>query len=756
MLLKITKIKEFGIFKNFSWDTTINTFKKRNLIYGWNYSGKTTFSKLFCNLENKNKVHFPLSEFTVQIERQSETFTQDQLETFPYLVKVFNSSYAKGIFSWDNEHTDGFQPILFYLGDEAGDIQPKIDGLKNRWYPKIEAIQKKNETVVSEFEEYAKDSGKFSKQATIVRGYLNDQIKSSEFNKSHFILLVNEVKGDLPKYTLSPDKAAETRQQAIATNEFLQQSTIFNLSEDISKIGNTVKGILEDTAPKSVPIPELDEDKNVFNWVQTGLEIHKGADKCKFCESELKDERIKLLNEYYSDKLQEIQEAIRKVLEEIEADRQGLNFDFPHESDIANHLRGKFRKGVKDYMAKRAIYVAELEKFKSDLIRKSGSLFTVIKATAFNVITVDSEFQNVLAIIIEHNSFVDKFEDRKKEARNLIQRHYVAIYLTAEDYIKKEFNSAIALGLVNRCKSKLQDQTIEIAKLESHLKNTVKGQEELNIYLKIFLNRDDIKIDIINDKFVLKRGLHPATNLSEGEKTAIAFAYFLTELKSLQKEKKLKDTIIFFDDPISSLDSNHVFQVRSLLQFFFAKADDYLQLFIATHSFEFFSVMLDSALFRNENTSDIKAEKCPYYLINRSTADTSVIKNLPKSLRSHKSEYAHIFAILKEYSELTDKELFEFKILLPNALRRFLELYTMFKFPKGFCEIDERMKEIFSPEDGIFHNTKLYHWFSHQNQFEKVAQHDSKLDLIDEAISEVIEHIKENDALHWKGLTSNR
>lgn len=300
---------------------------------------------------------------------------------------------------------------------------------------------------------------------------------------------------------------------------------------------------------------------------------------------------------------------------------------------------------------------------------------------------------------------------------------------------------------------KLDENNNEISRLTGLLKNTVKGQQELDGYLKIFLNRDDIQIAIEKEKFILKRGENPANNLSEGEKTAIAFAYFLTELKSMKQEDKLKDTIIFFDDPISSLDSNHIFQVRSLIQHFFKDKNDYLQLFISTHNFEFFSVMLDSKLFKNENRADTKPEKCPYYLINRMTSDASIIKNLPKTLRSHKSEYAHIFTILKDYNDSSTKDTFEFKIFLPNALRRFLELYTLFKYPQGFSEVDDRLNIIFSPEDGLFHNTKLYHWFSHQNQFEKVAQHDGKLILIDDAISEVMNHIEENDRLHWKGLT---
>ncbi|MDP2038396.1 MAG: AAA family ATPase [Ignavibacteria bacterium] len=752
MLTKLNKVKNFGIFKDFTWVTSINPFKKRNLIYGWNYSGKTTFSKLFNNLEKKSKIHFPEAEYTFEIEKNNDTYTQEQLSDFPYLVKVFNSFYIKNLFSWDKDYQEGFEPIFFYLGDEAGDIQPQIDTIRNKWNLKIEAIKLKNETIVSAFEDYSKESGKFSKQATEIRKYLNDQIKSNEFNKSHFIAFVTEVKTDVTKHALPAVKVLEVKQQALAENDFVQQGETFPLSESLDKIGKKVKGVLEDTAPKSVPFPELDANENLFKWVQTGLELHKDSSKCKFCDNELKAERKESLNQYYSEKLQEIQREIQKIREAISVDKKELDFEFPHESKIAKHLRDKYIKVVKEYEEQKKKYFDELAVFELDLKRKEGSYFGSITAASFTDVSVDAFVENVKVVIKEHNLFVEKFDEKKKEALALILRHYVAEYLTAEDYLTKEKNNETATNLVKRCKSKIDENNAEIARLESLLKNTVKGQEELNIYLKIFLNRDDIQIAIEKDKFVLKRGFHYATNLSEGEKTAIAFAYFLTELKSLKKEKKLNNTIVFFDDPISSLDSNHIFQVRSLIQYFFKDKDEYLQLFIATHNFEFFSVLLDSNLFKNDNTKDTKSEKCPYYLLNRTAADTAVIKNLPKSLRSHKSEYAHLFAILKEYNESTSKETFEFIVLLPNALRRFLELYTLFKYPKGFCEVDERLKKVFSPEDGLFHNTKLYHWFSHLNQFEKVAQHDNKLILIDDAIDEILKHIKTNDSLHWKGL----
>ena len=58
----------------------------------------------------------------------------------------------------------------------------------------------------------------------------------------------------------------------------------------------------------------------------------------------------------------------------------------------------------------------------------------------------------------------------------------------------------------------------------------------------------------------------------------------------------LSSTIIYIDDPISSLDSNHIFQVNALLkEFFFTRQDENSgweiscdQLFFSTHNFDFF------------------------------------------------------------------------------------------------------------------------------------------------------------------------
>ena len=56
---------------------------------------------------------------------------------------------------------------------------------------------------------------------------------------------------------------------------------------------------------------------------------------------------------------------------------------------------------------------------------------------------------------------------------------------------------------------------------------------------------------------------------------AISFSHFLVTLRSIELKNELIEYIIFIDDPISSLDGNHIFQINSLLKetFFEQKPD---------------------------------------------------------------------------------------------------------------------------------------------------------------------------------------
>ena len=100
-----------------------------------------------------------------------------------------------------------------------------------------------------------------------------------------------------------------------------------------------------------------------------------------------------------------------------------------------------------------------------------------------------------------------------------------------------------------------------------------------NINLKVIKGRND-NGDIV-DVTKLYRGENElATNLSEGEKTAISFAHFYTKILNAINKNTAKDEILFIDDPISSLDKNHIYSISILIK---EVIDKFNQTFITTH-----------------------------------------------------------------------------------------------------------------------------------------------------------------------------
>ncbi|MEC5171542.1 AAA family ATPase [Chryseobacterium nepalense] len=750
MITQINKLKRFGIYQNYTWGA-IDDFKKKNLVYGWNYSGKTTLSKLFQVLEFKDKNRcFGGSEIEITINNGTTTqaYNQDTINSFPFVVKVFNSDYIKRIFTWD-EPTSGFNPISFYLGDTAGNLKDKIKKLTTINERLLLLREKKYKPIIDLFESYNKANGHFSRKSKEVReNYLPGLFDPTTFDKSHLKRIVDAVKDDLEKYILSASERDLTKIEATTEKKFDVQNENLEIQESLEKISLTVKLILEDSAPKAISFPTLEEDTVLFDWVQKGIPLHKDSTECKFCTKQLPENRIDDLNSFYSKKLKEIQDAIEEVIKMIDTERNVIEVNLPIKKDIAEPFQSEYELAINAYETQKGIYKEKLSILEKDIKSKGSNIFISIKATDIEIISLTSLLNTIQAIIKRHNKWLSEFGERKSDAIKKILKHYVAEYLKSENYNKKETDKDSATKIIETIEAKINANMPLIKNYNEQLSSTSKGQGELNDILEILLHRDDIKIELKEEKFTLERSGHAAEHLSEGEKSAIAFAYFLTELKALRKDdpSKLPNTIIFIDDPISSLDSNHIFQVRSLLKDFF-KIDDFAQLFVSTHNFEFFSMLMDcEELFKQQ-----KKTKADFYFIKRNDSGQSNIEHLPTTFKDYNSEYVSIFHILNEFNKLPDKSTFPHTILLPNAMRRFLELYTAMKYPSS-KSVDSRVKAVFTSADGTYHRVKLLHWFSHQNQFEKVQQHDDKLLQIEEAIKDLMEHIEINDELHWKGL----
>lgn len=755
MIKKIHLLKDFGVFSDFKWNT-LPELNQKNIFYGWNYTGKTTLSKIFTSLrDNETPSSFNGCDFKLILTDNSE-ITKANISTNELDVIVFNSDYIRENLKWDTDsEIDG---ITFDVGENVT-IREKIENF-NKQIDKVngtDTLKSKKEPfqeIVSEFDSF--ENQKFTAEA---RNIKNDVFNSLiEFNKGHLKIIKNQVQFDLSSNIISDqDELNKVKKISLASNDKEPIDKIDFLL-NIEPLYVETQRLLKEEPEKKDIIELLDSNTQISNWVKTGLPFHEDASNCHFCDNPLSSERLNLLNAYFSNASSILREKLTEQSRIITDKIEELNtLNLPKSKfDFFENYQDKYEKKIKEFEAIKLGVIDVYNFLKTEIGKKSNSnIFVSQLIDDFNdesQITFNNWLKEINEIIASHNDFIENFNDKQDEARTLLKKHQVASFLDKENYIEKENSKEYAnrcIYLYDRYVQKLNE---EILKAEAELKSIVKGQEELNSFITKFLNRTDIKIEVVNeDKFILKRGEKIAKNLSEGEKTAISFSYFLVTLESLFRENKLFDYIIFVDDPISSLDGNHIAQVYSLINSFFFRqninpddANQYVncfkQLFLSTHNFEFFSFLKDSNRLNKKNTKQ-------YYFIKRISENQSTIQELPKSLRDYKSEYIYLFDIIYNFYDSGCQESDEKYILLPNAVRRFLEIYTLFKLPDSTDEVDARLK-ILMPEPT---ELKLLHHFSHFTTFEKVMKHDEVILNLPQAIDELMTLLNK-DELHLNSL----
>jgi len=123
MIKKINYIKNFGVFRSYKRSGNIQDFAKINILYGWNYSGKTTISRVFqCFQNRKLKEHYLNAEFEVE-DYYGNKGNHENLRINDFEIQVFNSDFID-----ENIHLEGerFNPILL-LGKDSIKAQEEIN-----------------------------------------------------------------------------------------------------------------------------------------------------------------------------------------------------------------------------------------------------------------------------------------------------------------------------------------------------------------------------------------------------------------------------------------------------------------------------------------------------------------------------------------------------------------------------------------------------------------------------------------------------
>lgn len=741
MLKQIQKIKNLGVFKDYSRPADMKDFATKNIIYGWNYSGKTTISRLFGLLESKKDSDFPNLKFTFSAD--DGEINERNYKSNTKIVRVFNSDFI-----WNNISFAGneINPILL-LGEESKEAEEKIECLQQKLDSCQTSIRKTEHKVSAKSRSLGtlktQESATIKRTIRLVPAFGATQLDSA----------IRTVRQG-GEYTLSEEDLDSALSIAHrADSDVLPPVDKVDVDLRLLEMHRSAEALLLKKPEFTNTIQYLVDNTDVADWIEKGLPLHENKDSCEFCGNKLEQDRLNDLYGHFSKDLVEHKSQLNILLQNIESTR--ISVALKQESAF----NPQFHKNLKEINGQLtpalAAYNKELDKIAQELKEKLSTPFEVR-----NLHSYDGKYKRELegfierlnGIIDENNAISENFTKEKNKEIERLKKHFTKEFIERvsldeqEQTIKSlEKRKEKLIGF----KKPIED---EINRQKAIISLAQKGRKEINKRIESLLGSDSIKIAVVNDgeseRFQLVRGDEPASNLSEGEKTAIAFSYFLTKLQELSE---LDKTVVYIDDPISSLDSNHIFQVASIIKatFFYQESPgtgEWLsrckQIFLSTHNFEFFSLLRELPMKKSESR---------FYMIKRLNPKESTLNNLPDSILKYSSEYHYLFNVLYEFHNAPDKTSLEVLLSLPNAIRRFVELYTYTRYPDyKDVRVDRRADRIFG-EEASKRILKVLHIFSHSNNIERIATNNNLISDIEIAVTDLM-NILEKDEMHYEAL----
>jgi wobble nucleotide-excising tRNase len=756
VIRSIQRLRGFGVFEDLRKTNDLPEFGAKNIIYGWNYSGKTTLSRFFGTLgSGVPYAECPQASFEVKLDGGA-SITEVTLNPPRATVEVFNSDFVASNLGWSGED---FESILL-LGDESIEAQQRIErlngllGKRRRQLASARTSAKETEKIISDAKTAAAKQIKTTLQ--IVEAFGATQLTSA----------MAQLPVDVASAILSPEVFASELNIALTsdTQRPNKAPSLVAPALQLSLRQQDAEPLLDEVPAVSAIIEHLRDHPVVANWVGEGLPLHAGLSVCEFCGGPLTEDRLRLLQGHFSKALTEHKQRLEALSQNIQSASLSVNAwleparFLPVNQKAAERIESRLQELCRTYNN-------DLRSLMESVLAKIESPFEVQSPPALrpDVSTLLAHtFDEAIALITANNEAVDGFKDTRGEAMRRAKLHLVATFARDE----RLANAKQRLEVLGELETYVTAAGLRIKgtiqMLQASIDRAQKGRETLNERIALLLGSDVIQIEVVTvdgvDRFALRRHGSPARNLSDGERTAIAFAYFLTKLK---EHKTLKNIIIYIDDPISSLDSNHVFQVYAIIKnFFFEKTIDAQgntkwvtacqQIFISTHNFEFFEMLKKLPIDRQKPT---QTDGARYYLVKRISATASTIVDLPSSLRQYTSEYHYLFNVIHAFSEHPTKDDVAQLLALPNALRRFVELYTYMRLPLADTNVETRLGLLVGSEAAV-RVTQLLHHFSHLETVDRVSSHTQVVAAINPVVEELMGLLRADEP-HFNALMAS-
>lgn len=752
MIDKLNLLENFASFKQVK---DLN-FKKVNLFYGYNGSGKTSFTRFLSCLNNDTLDNdFSSARWSINVNNNTHT-------RFPCVykdkIKVFNIDFIDNELQFKEGKAKKISAIIgqenIQLNEEIRNLTQQRDALLN------------NRKELKSKEEKDKAESKLEDKKTEIAKLIREALHIENANS------YNKKQVGLGLDNFNSDKNISMEEKNDAVKLFISNNTT-EISPEI--IQNFKKLIIDYTNIDKIitilktPIKRKNVDikDNILKWMEEGINIHKSEHShCQFCNQEIMEDywnsryaeiqQLLQKDEDYEKAEKEFNEEKNKILEYINiVDKFACNIgqrDFI-DSTFLNEYNN-FKNRLDEILIKIHPILDNLKDiiYKKDLAK--GEIYQFEYNLQDDLHNIEHIVENICITITSNNAKVQNIQKEKLEARQTVINYFLQDNIEEINNLKE--NIASATNKYNEDNQKLSDLQREITTKSARLENQEDIINKINEQLGNFLDINlSFQYDTIQKNYMLMRksidGMEiPAKHLSEGEKNFIAFLYFIISLDSSTKTEK-KNEIIVIDDPVSSLDSNKLFHIGSLLLDNVVK---YGQIFFFTHNFYFFTKVRDALknkYKKDTESSTKKYEDIKIYEIKYHKTDGSQIVEASKFIQKHISEYMDIIEKLKELYNRNDNEK---DASTANLIRRVLEIFISFKCPREDC-LYGKFKALIKDENRSKYN---YLW-SIANAFSHTEENSSSIPSLNisyvagkEEINDLFHFMQDIDDKHFKDL----
>lgn len=720
MISKIKSIGNLGVFKGFDWDKEVRDesghvlrFQSINIIYGRNYSGKTTLSRILRALETGQlSEKFEDPSFRVALDDGTEV-TQTSLLDHDKTVRVFNEDFVRANLHFITNPDDSIEPFAI-LGDDNNKIEKEIEALEAELGSKEEGkgtglhAQKMTANIEysKAFQEQKDASDSLEKQ---LGGKATDRTigikyKSERFGDQNYN--IQKLKNDIEKiqdanYQQPTDKQLEQYEKLISEKALQPISPFHSPGLEFEGLASETKTLVIKKISEADKIEELVKDAVLNRWVNDGRTHHKGKrDKCAFCNNPISENRWMELERHFDEESERLEKDIDALIDRIETEKNAagaaLSIDKTHFYARFHKQLGELNIALQDAVGK---YEKSLEKLviqlkarKEDILNQNA--FEMPDDVSSDLMTAWGKYE---PICIDSDHFTTSLNSEKARARESLRLKEVSDYLVTIRYQEQISSIRVLKGRLDAAER--NKETIEedirqkeelIASKKRELNDEGKGVKKVNEYLNDFFGHQFLTLVANKDEitseeskrihFEVIRDGKKAYHLSEGECSLLAFCYFLAKLDDI--DTRDSTPIIWIDDPISSLDGNHIFFVYSLLNAEIVSTGKFEQLFVSTHNLGFLKYLKKLRGKFLDQDGKSKDYQKGYFVVVRQDK-TSTIGVMPKYLKEYVTEFNYLFHQIHKCAaiETVDDTNYVTFYNFANNARKFFEIYLYYKYP---------------------------------------------------------------------------